>query len=54
VYETVNTSANNANTGWDGMYNKQLLPSDVYVYLIEVLCDNNVIIPLKGNVTLIR
>jgi len=27
---------------------------DVYVYLIEIICDNSMVIPYRGNVTLIR
>ena len=27
---------------------------DVYIYTMEILCENNTIIPVKGNVTLLR
>ena len=40
--------------GWDGTYKGRPAPQDVYVYIIELVCDNAQIIPFKGNVTLIR
>ena len=54
VFEKVNTAANNAADGWDGTLNGQKLPSGVYVYIIEVLCTNNMLVPVKGNITLLR
>lgn len=54
LYEKNNFDANNASLGWDGTYNgKKMLP-DVYVYIMEVICENNVVFPLKGNITLIQ
>lgn len=47
-------SANNPLDGWDGNFNGQPLQSDVYVYFIEVSCSNNTVLPLKGNISLIR
>ncbi|MEP6465349.1 MAG: PKD domain-containing protein [Parafilimonas sp.] len=54
VFERFNTVPNNANDGWNGSFNGKPLPSDVYVYIMEVECENNIIIPFKGNVTLVR
>jgi gliding motility-associated-like protein len=54
VFERLNTGANNAADGWDGKVKDQPAPADVYVYIIEVLCTNNTIVPVKGNVTLIK
>lgn len=54
VFEKTNTTPNNATDGWDGKINGKPLNSDVYVYIIEVLCANNMVIPFKGNITLIR
>ena len=28
--------------------------ADVYVYMMEILCDNGTVVPVKGNVTLLR
>ncbi|MBC7850606.1 MAG: PKD domain-containing protein, partial [Chitinophagaceae bacterium] len=54
VYERKNFTANDATVGWNGTFNGKTAESDAYVYIIEFVCDNSVIIPFKGNVTLIR
>ncbi len=54
VFERFNVPPNNANEGWNGMLNGKELSSDVYVYIIEMQCDNNLVVPFKGNITLIR
>lgn len=54
VFSKNTASANNANDGWDGTYAGKKLGPDVYVYIMEVICDNNTIIPVKGNVAIIK
>lgn len=54
VFERRNFPANTASEGWDGTFNGHPAPSDAYVYIIEVVCDNAQIVALKGDVTLIR
>ena len=54
VYQKSHISANDPNFGWDGMLNGVKAPTDVYVYLLEVICANNIVFPIKGNVTLVR
>ena len=54
VYERNDFIANDAGSGWDGTHKGKKLSPDVYVYVIEILCDNNALLPLKGNVMLIR
>ena len=54
VFAKTNFTANNAADGWDGKYNGNDQPSDVYVYVCDVLCDNGTVLSYKGNVTLIR
>ncbi|MCZ2223528.1 MAG: PKD domain-containing protein [Chitinophagales bacterium] len=54
VFNKMNISANNPSDGWDGTFNGKKLTSDVYVYLIEVLCDNSQVMTLKGNIMLVR
>lgn len=41
-------------SGWNGTFGGKPLPPDVYVYLIEFVCENGQIVQMKGNVTLIR
>lgn len=54
VFERKNFPVNSQVDGWNGMIRGKQAESDAYVYIIEVICDNAQIIPLKGNVTLIR
>ncbi len=54
VYQKSHISANDPKFGWDGMLNGVKAPTDVYVYLLEVICANNTVFPIKGNVTLVR
>lgn len=54
VYEKRNFAANSPSDGWDGRIRGAIAAMDAYVYIIEVICDNGEIIPIKGNVTLIR
>lgn len=54
VFEKRNFAANSAAEGWNGLFNGKPAVSDAYIYSIEFICDNGLIIPFKGNVTLIR
>lgn len=54
VYERKNATPNNAAEGWNGTFNNKTQTADVYVYIVEVQCENGVVLPLKGNVTLLR
>lgn len=56
VFEKMNFVANDRtpNGGWDGTYNGKPAPADVYVYIIEFVCENAAIVPVKGNVALVR
>ncbi len=54
IYEKHDFTANDASAGWDGTYKGQKLNTDVFVYMIEIVCDNNIKLVYKGNVTLIK
>ncbi|MES2648527.1 MAG: PKD domain-containing protein [Bacteroidota bacterium] len=54
VFEHKDFAFNDPGAGWNGTYKSTLLTPDVYVYIVEVLCDNNVIYNVKGNVTLLK
>jgi len=54
VFQKSNFAPNSAADAWDGTFNGQPAPSDVYIYTIQILCDNATLIPYHGNVTLIR
>jgi gliding motility-associated-like protein len=54
VFERSNFYANDPASGWDGLLKGNKLPSDVYTFIIEVICDNNDLVSQAGNVTLVR
>jgi gliding motility-associated-like protein len=54
VFQKSNFAPNTPADAWDGTFNGQPAPSDVYVYTIQILCNNATLIPYHGNVTLIR
>lgn len=54
VYEKMNIQANDIAKGWKGTHNGQAAPQDVYIYSMDIICENNVLMNYKGNVALIR
>lgn len=54
VFERESFNANDANAGWNGTFNGAKLNPDVFVYVIEIICDNNSILTYKGNITLLQ
>ena len=54
VFERINFAPNNERDGWDGKYSGAVLQPDVYVFIVEVLCENGTVLFNKGNVTLLR
>lgn len=53
MFENRNFPANDALAGWDGKYKGNRVQPDVYVYQIEIQCDNGELIKLSGNIALI-
>ncbi len=54
VFEKLNFQPNQQTHGWNGKLNGKDLSSDVYVYAVEVMCDNGEVFIEKGNVMLLR
>lgn len=54
VFEKREFPVNDPTAGWDGRLNGKKANSDVYTYFIEIICENNLLIPYKGNVSLIN
>lgn len=54
VFEKRNFMANDASAGWNGTYKGKPASADVYVYVVEFVCDNASVVPFRGNVTLLR
>ncbi|MBS1564072.1 MAG: gliding motility-associated C-terminal domain-containing protein, partial [Bacteroidetes bacterium] len=53
VFERDNFPPNNPAFGWDGRVNGKLADPGVYIYTVEVMCENGVPYSYKGNVTLL-
>ncbi|OQP56466.1 PKD domain-containing protein [Niastella populi] len=53
VFERNNFPPNDASFGWDGQVNGKPGDSGVYIYTIDVMCENGVPYTYKGNVTLL-
>jgi len=54
VFSQENFQVNDMSKGWDGTFHGKLASQDVYVYTIDVICENNFVFSYKGNVALIR
>jgi gliding motility-associated-like protein len=54
VFEKFNISTNDPSAGWNGQIRGVTSKTDVFVYAIEVVCENGAIFSFKGNVTLLR
>ena len=54
VFAKINFSANDPSAGWNGTYKGKPLAPDVYVYIFEILCENNTVMLYKGNITLLK
>lgn len=54
VFEKKDFAPNDPNFGWDGKVRGVPATPDVFVYTVQVICDNNVLQTLKGNTTIIK
>jgi gliding motility-associated-like protein len=54
VFEKTNFQPNDPAFGWDGKIRGVTGPAEVYVYMADVVCDNDLINTYKGNVTLLK
>lgn len=54
IFERKNLDVNNINSGWDGTYKGVELPPDVFVYIIDAVCDTGEPVSWKGDISLIR
>ncbi|NII26543.1 PKD domain-containing protein [Pseudoflavitalea sp. X16] len=54
VFEQFSFQGNDRSKGWNGKQKNQPAVYDVFVYVMEVTCDNGEILYLKGDVTIIR
>jgi gliding motility-associated-like protein len=53
VFERTNFPPNSADFGWDGRVDGKLADTGVYIYTVDVICENGTPYSFKGNVTLL-
>jgi gliding motility-associated-like protein len=54
VFERTNFNVNDASRGWDGTFKGARAIPGVYVYQVEIFCDNSQVVKFEGNVALIQ
>lgn len=54
VFEQRDFPSNNQQYGWNGKYRGNTAPAGVYVYQVEVYCENGEVIHFEGNIALIQ
>lgn len=54
VFDRRNIAVNDPSVGWDGTYKGAKAPSDNYIYILEVQCESGNIIPVRGDINLLR
>ena len=54
VFENASFNANDVSAGWNGTFKGAKLNPDVFVYTIDIMCENNTILTYKGNIALIQ
>ncbi len=54
IYQKANLNPNIATDGWDGTYKNKPLTPDVFVYQVDIICENGSVLSYKGNIALIR
>lgn len=54
VFERREFPVNNSAAGWDGTYKGKKATPDVYIYQLEIICNNGEVIKYSGNIALIQ
>jgi len=54
IFHRENINANDKDAAWDGRFRGVLLNPDVFVYVVDVICETGEPMSIKGNVSLIR
>lgn len=54
IFQKKSFDSNDISVGWDGTYKGNKVNADVYVYSVEIICNNTTVLSYNGNVALIR
>jgi gliding motility-associated-like protein len=54
VYEANNVPPNDPAYGWDGTYKGMVVPPDVFVYVVEAICELGAPLKYTGDISIVR
>ena len=54
VFSVTNINVNDPSVGWDGTFRNQTLKPDVYVYVMDAICETGNKVVIRGDISLIR
>ena len=54
IFEKTNIQINDVGNSWDGTYNNQIPLPEVFVWVVDAVCENGTKITKKGSVTVVR
>ncbi len=54
MFERTNIQINDASNAWDGTFGGAVQKPDVYVYIVDALCETGEPLFVKGDVTIIK
>ena len=54
VYSAENIPANEPAYGWDGTFKGKIIPPDVFVYIVDAMCETGQPLSYKGDVSVVR
>ena len=54
IFEKGSFGIDDIRSGWDGTFRGKALPTAVFVYTAEMICDNGEVFKLKGSIMLVR
>jgi gliding motility-associated-like protein len=54
VYDARDIAPNDVLNGWDGTYKGEYVKPDVFIYVVEAICDSGFPVEAKGDISLIR
>ena len=54
IFDAANIPLNNAAAGWDGKFKNEPLKPDVFVYIVNAVCESGEPVEIKGDISLVR
>jgi hypothetical protein len=54
VFDAHNIQANDIGAGWDGQYNGYVVEPDVFVYIVDAVCELGTTYHYQGDISIVR